>query len=152
DFDEETWSRVEAGLPEARTQFGLAEHGGKLGAFGGLNFDDARQGDEKFVHPLDVLSADLAQLERGFSDSGVRLPRPRRAHASALLDGRCYLIGGMAAGFASVKECDVFTFEPQAWSTSECPARRRIGAELVALDGKLYLAAGRAYGADEKLE
>jgi hypothetical protein len=45
----------------------------------------------------------------------------------------------------------VFTFETQSWSTIACPARQRIGAEMVPLGGKLYLAAGRAYGPDGKL-
>lgn len=151
DFAEETWQRAAAGLPESRTQFGLVEHGDKLWLFGGLDFDDERKGRERFEHPLSVLTAEVKDLDRGFGDSGVRIPRPRRAHAAELLDGRYYLVGGMAAGFAPVKECDVFTFETSTWSTIACPSRQRIGAEMVALGGKLYLAAGRAYGADGKL-
>jgi hypothetical protein len=151
DFDEESWQKTARGLPQSRTQFGLVEHGGKLWLFGGLDFDDERKGSQQFVHPLEVLSAEVSDLDQGFSDSGVRIPRPRRANAAALLDGHYYLVGGMAAGFAPVKECDVFAFETKTWSTLACPQRQRIGAEMVALGGKLYLAAGRAFGADGKL-
>lgn len=151
DFEAESWHKAAVGLPQARTQFGLVEYDGKLWMFGGLNFDDMRKGSEQFVHPLEVLSADVKDLDKGFSDSGVRIPRPRRANAAALFDGKYYLVGGMAAGFAGVKECDVFTFETQSWSTIACPARQRIGAEMVPLGGKLYLAAGRAYGPDGEL-
>src|SRR5690606_27431564 len=43
---------------------------------------------------------------------------------------------------------DAFTFETKQWATVPCPAKLRIGAEIVALDGKLYLIAGRSKKAD----
>src|SRR5690606_8992852 len=81
DFESGGWSAAVKGLPDSRTQFSLTEHGGKLWAFGGLDFDGAKKGAEQFVHPTNVLSADLANLDEGFKDAGFTIPRPRRAHA-----------------------------------------------------------------------
>lgn len=142
DFGEDTWTAA-APLPDARTQFGVAEHGGKLWVLGGMNFDDTKQGDAMFSYPMAVLER-KADAKEGFVDSGLSLLRPRRAFAGALLGDRYYLFGGMAAGFASVQECEALDFATRQWSSVSCPSRVRIGAELVPLHGKLYLIAGRS--------
>src|SRR5690606_32940670 len=129
DFETEAWELRANGLPQARTQFGLTEHAERLWIFGGLDFDASKQGREQFAHPLNVLSADLTRLDAGFSDSGVTLPRPRRAHAGARLGDKYYLVGGMAAGFELVDPCDVYDFSTRTWRTFTCPSRTRIGAE-----------------------
>ncbi len=152
-FENREWMAAEKGLPESRTQFGLVEHGGRLWVFGGLDFDGAKKGAEQFVHPTSVLTADLAHLDGGFVDAGIVIPRPRRAFAGALVDGKYYLVGGMAAGFELVHECDVYDFETKTWAQSPPPPNTRIGAEAVSLGGKLYLIAGRSKKTKEgKLE
>lgn len=147
DFDEDTWSLVTP-LPEARTQFGIAEHGGKLWMFGGMNFDDTKRGDAMFSYPAAVLERKVDATD-GFVDSGIAIPRPRRAFSGVLLGDTYYMFGGMAAGFAPVVECDAYDFAHQRWSTVTCPSRVRIGAEIVALGGKLYLIAGRSQAGSE---
>lgn len=151
DFEKQSWQKARQGLAESRTQFGVAEHGGALWIFGGLNFSDARQGEAQFSHVDSVLTHDLKQPESGFVASGVVLPRKRRAFSAALLNGKYYMVGGMAAGFELVDEIDVFDLEAKVWSTIAKPRRTRIGAEMVALNQKLYLVAGRAKGPDGKL-
>lgn len=151
DFANESWQKAAAGLAESRTQFGVTEYGGALWIFGGLNFSDARQGESQFSHVDSVLKHDLKQPETGFVDSGVVLPRKRRAFSAALLEGKYYMVGGMATGFELVDEIDVFDFQQKAWSTIAKPRRTRIGAEMVGLNGKLYLVAGRAKAQDGKL-
>ena len=54
----------------------------------------------------------------------------------------------MAEGFAPVDECDVFDVQVAELATFACPAVR-ISPQLVALDGKLYLAGGSMLGAGE---
>lgn len=142
DLEKDTWSPVTA-LPEARTQFGFVEHGEKLWMFGGMDFDDSKAGDAMFSYPTEVLVRPVAETT-AFTNSGVQVARPRRAFAGALLDDNYYMIGGMAGGFAPVAECDTFNFTAKTWSTINCPSRVRIGAEMVALGGKLYLLAGRS--------
>lgn len=142
DFDKDTWAPV-APLPEARTQFGLTEHGGKLWIFGGMNFDDTKKGDAMFSYPMSVLER-KADEAGAFVDSGIAIARARRAFSGALLGDNYYMFGGMATGFAPVEACDAFNFVSRQWSAVACPSRVRIGAEIVALGDKLYLIAGRS--------
>jgi N-acetylneuraminic acid mutarotase len=147
DFDKDAWTAV-ASLPEARTQFGLAEHGGKLWLFGGMNFDDTKQGDAMFSYPMSVLERKTDAVT-AFVDSGIKIQRARRAFAGVLLGDSYYMFGGMATGFGPVQECDAFSFTTRQWSAVTCPSRVRIGAEIVALDDKLYLIAGRSKATPE---
>ncbi len=148
DAQQDTWTAVTP-LPEARTQFGLVEHGSKLWIFGGMTFDDTKRGEAMFSYPMAVLQRTTASTE-SFAESGIELPRARRAFAGALLGDRYYMFGGMAQGFAPVLECEAFDFTQTTWLTVACPSRTRIGAEMVALDGKLYLIAGRSKPAPER--
>jgi hypothetical protein len=142
DFGKDAWTPA-AALPEARTQFGLVEHGDKLWIFGGMGFDDTKTGDAMFSYPTSVLERD-ADAPSAFTDSGLRIPRPRRAFAGVTWRDKYYMFGGMAERFAPVTECDVFDFASTQWSAVACPSRVRIGAEIVALRDKLYLIAGRS--------
>lgn len=138
--EEDRWSERK-GLSVPLSQFGLVEHGGALWALGGLDYVKGRGEGEDFRHSLDVLRKDLAD-EGGFQPTGIQLPRPRRAFGCAVLEGRAYLIGGLADGFEPVAECDVVDLVRSTWTSMPPPARPRISPELVALGGKLYLAGG----------
>jgi len=143
------WSAA-AALPQPRTQFGLHAQGGRLWMLGGVDYDAARGSEHSFVYPLEVYRAPIDAALR-FEDSGLRLPRARRAFGSELLDGRCYLVGGLSAGFAQVEVCDVLDLESQSWSTIPSPRRARVSPELVALGGRLYLAGGASADARGEL-
>jgi N-acetylneuraminic acid mutarotase len=140
-----SWSPYGSELPAPRTQFGLVERKGELWVFGGLDFDEARAENAQFVHPLELLSG---KAGTPLKETQVRLPRARRAFGGALYDDNYFMVGGMAENFAPVKECDVYTFESESWSTFPCPAVR-ISPQLAALDGKLYLAGGSMLGPEE---
>ncbi len=148
DFAKGTWAPFAAHLPEPRSQFGLVRHGDRLFVFGGLDFDPARGGDERFRYPLRVLSCRPGDAT--FVDTGAELPGARRAFAGCELDGRFYLVGGMKGEFQPVETCDVFEFATARWSTIAAPARPRIGGQLVALEGRLFLAGGTSRGPDGK--
>ncbi|HEX5656271.1 MAG TPA: kelch repeat-containing protein [Polyangiales bacterium] len=142
DFEKGTWSPDPSVLPTPRTQFGLTSFQGARWVFGGLDFKPEAQGEAQFDHPTSVLRA---EPDKPFAASGVELPRPRRAFGGAVLDGKYYMVGGMAGGFQTIDRCDVFEFATQKWSEISCPATR-ISPQLVALDGKLYLAGGSSAG------
>ncbi|MET0341109.1 MAG: kelch repeat-containing protein [Polyangiales bacterium] len=144
DVEKNAWSKDPGVLPTPRTQFGLTEVDGARWVFGGLDFKPEQAGEKQFDHPVTVLRGKAGEP---LSDSGVKLPQPRRAFGGAQLDGKYYLVGGMAAGFSGVPTCDVFDFKASAWSTIACP-KARISPQLVALEGKLYLAGGSS--PDEK--
>ena len=146
-------------LPLARTQTGLVRQDDALWVFAGLEYDQARPHDTQFVHLDSVLrcpvdEAALADPARRASaigaceDVGAPLPGTRRAFASVAHGGRLYVLGGMREGFAAVDDCLVFDFATRAWSPFACPSRPRVSADLVAYDGRLYLAGGSSRTAD----
>lgn len=151
DFKTSEWSVSARGLPVSRSQFGLAEHNGRLWVFGGLDYDPKRDEGDQFRHLTDVLVEERSDSAATFVPSDVELPRPRRAFGNATLDERFYLVGGMRDGFQLVETCDVFDFDTQTWSTIASPQRVRLNPELVSLGGRLFLAGGsspRLDGAD----
>ncbi|HKE00959.1 MAG TPA: kelch repeat-containing protein [Planctomycetota bacterium] len=133
--------RLAATLPQPRTQHQAVAYDGRVWIFGGLDYDP-RRGDDAFRHVLPVLSWNPADPESSIEPAGIDLPRSRRAFGAAVLDGRCYLVGGMREEFEPVVECDVLDLASRTWSTMPPPPRPRVGADLVALGGKLYLAGG----------
>jgi len=145
DMGTERWAPYASALPAPRTQFGLVEREGELWVFGGLEDDPAHEATRDPTQPTSVLHGIAGEP---LTVSEATLPRPRRAFGGALLDDHYYLVGGMAEGLGAVRECDVFDFQSTRWSTIACPAPR-ISPQLVALDGKLYLAGGSALGASE---
>jgi N-acetylneuraminic acid mutarotase len=147
DFESERFVQ-RAGLPEgkSRTQFGLAEHGGKLWVLGGLSYDPRRKGEASFDHVTSVLVAPVDAPAQTFSELAVNMPGPRRAFASAVLDDRYYMVNGMRGEFELVEDCSVFDFARQTFSALPCPRAPRLSAQLVPLDGKLYLVGGSTPG------
>ncbi|MCB9898112.1 MAG: hypothetical protein H6825_08930 [Planctomycetes bacterium] len=129
-------------LPAPLTQFGLADVGDAKYVLGGLDYDPDRVEDDGFRHVRTVLRADTAAREPRFVDTGLELPEARRAFGCAALDGRIYLVGGMAGDFARVEPCRAF--DPAAGTFAEIASPRavRISPELVALDGRLALFGG----------
>lgn len=136
------------GLPRGRTQFGLAAHGGKLWVFGGLNYDPRRPGREAFDHVTDVLVAEAGEEALSFRTADAELPGKRRAFAGAVLDDRYYLVGGMKESFQLVDDCLAFDFGQETFAPIACPRDTRLSAELVPVDGKLYLVGGSVRGDD----
>jgi len=148
DLENDRWAQDAGALPTPRTQFGLVASGGERWVFGGLDFKPEAKGEAQFDHPISVLRAAPG---RPFEPAGVELPAPRRAFAGALLDGRYYLVGGMAGGFSPVPTCDVLELASKRWSHVACPKATRISGQLVALGGKLYLAGGSSVGEGQGL-
>jgi N-acetylneuraminic acid mutarotase len=139
DVGQGAWAPYASTLPSPRTQFGLVAKDGELWVFGGLDYDPSREEKAQFFHPTSVLKATQGQP---FVVTNVNMPRPRRAFGGALLEGKYFLIGGMADNFTPVPECDAYDFASAAWSATACPRAVRISPQLVALDDKLYLAGG----------
>ena len=142
DVAEGTWHDDAPNLPVSRSQFGLVEHEGEMWVFGGLDYDPRRADDEQFQHLLEVVSAPVAKNGPDFAYDGVNLPEPRRAFAGAKLDDLYYLVGGMREDFQLVENCRTFDFDSKQFLEMPSPSRPRLSAELVALDGRLYLAGG----------
>lgn len=142
-FAKNEWEKLDAKLPEPRTQFGLVEHNGVFWAFGGLDYDPTRPRKEHFRHVTDVLTWDRsASSGATFERAGIELLQPRRAFGGALIDDKYHLICGMRENFTLVETCDVFDFKTKTWSTIGSPSAPRISPEVVALNGKLYMAGG----------
>ncbi len=152
DLKSAKWSKLPKGLPSARSQFGLAEWNDSLWVMGGLDYDDARKEPEKFKHPTAVLRLDLRDPSQGFSEAGFDLKEKRRAFAGAQLGSRFYLTGGIREDFQPVTSCEVLDLEQKQSSEMACPSQHRLGGEMVAIEGKLYLVGGSVKGSGEERE
>lgn len=152
DLKSAKWSKLPKGLPSARSQFGLAEWNDSLWVLGGLDYDDARKDPEKFKHPTAVLRMDLRDPAQGFSEAGFELKEKRRAFAGTQIGARFYLTGGIREDFQPVTSCEVLDLEQKKSSEMACPSQHRLGGELVAIEGKLYLVGGSVKGSGEDRE
>lgn len=148
DADKKTWARLESSLPEARSQFGLAQWNNAAWLFGGLNFDAERGEKDQFRLATQVLKLDLAHPEAGFKDVEVALKEPRRAFAGALFEDRYYLTGGLKDDFNSVTTCEAIDLKALKGTSIACPSEHRLGGELVAIKGRLFLVGGSTAGAN----
>jgi Kelch motif len=139
DFAREIWERGPS-LPASRTQFGLAQHGGKLWVFGGLHYDPTKPGNEAFDHVREVLVGDTGAVL--FSRADVDLPAPRRAFAGAVVGDGYLMVGGMHGEFQLVPDCVRFDFARRAYEPLACPSEPRLSGSLVAAGGKVLLVGG----------
>lgn len=71
---------------------------------------------------------------------------PRTGAASAILDGRLYVVGGRGPGGALLATAEVFNATTGAWAPIASLAEGRTDARLLALEGRLYLLGGRDAG------
>ncbi|MCA9650233.1 MAG: hypothetical protein H6712_08475 [Myxococcales bacterium] len=145
------WQQIGTLPGQGRTQLGLAVGEGEVVIFGGLDYDPRRPEGDEFRHELGLLQAPLRPTAMDFVPSGHELREPRRAFAGARLGNSYYVVGGMKEGFELVGSCEAFELDTQRWSTIACPQHQRLSAQMVAMGGRLYLAAGssRAGGSDE---
>jgi N-acetylneuraminic acid mutarotase len=135
-------------LPEGRSQFGMAQWKDSLWIFGGMNFDGRREQEDQIRHTTQILKLDVSGPDGKFTDAGVALKEPRRAFAGAVLDGTYYIVGGLRDNFQSVEACEAIDLEAKQSRPLQCPNENRLGAEMVAIDGKLYLVGGSVASAD----
>jgi N-acetylneuraminic acid mutarotase len=129
-------------LPEGRSQFGMAQWKDALWIFGGMNFDGSREKEDQIRHTTQILKLDTSRPDGKFEDAGVSLKEPRRAFAGAVLDGTYYMVGGLRDNFQGVEACETIELEAKRSEPFACPSQHRLGAELVAIGGKLYLVGG----------
>jgi N-acetylneuraminic acid mutarotase len=137
-------------LPEGRSQFGMAVWKDSLWLFGGLSFDGRREQSDQLRHTTQILKLDTSRPDARFEDAGVALKEPRRAFAGAVLDGTYYIVGGLQDNFQGVESCEAIDLEAKSSRPFQCPSESRLGAELVALDGKLYLVGGSVTAGDSE--
>lgn len=142
------WREIGRLPDQGRTQFGLAVHDERVTIFGGLDYDPRRPKGDQFRHELALLEASLRPSDLSFVASERVLRQPRRAFAGAELDGSYYVVGGMKEGFELVDGCEAFDLGPRTWREIACPQHQRLSAQMVAMGGRLYLAAGSSAAAD----
>lgn len=151
DIMKREWVPVpEKKLPEGRSQFGVATWNDALYVVGGLNFDGSREKEDQIRHTTQVSRLDLSRPDATFEDAGVALSEPRRAFAGAVLDGTYYIVGGLRENFQSVEACEAIDLEGKQTKPFSCPNENRLGAEMVAIGGKLYLVGGSVAASDKE--
>lgn len=162
DLETNAWREL-APLPSALTQFGLLELPTGLTLFGGLDYADRSELEQDdFALSDRVLQLDFEQDSTATVEAGSpadaadaanmepgaalpeRMPKGRRAHGCAELDGRVYLVGGLGPEFSFIDDVDVLELESGTWSTVSAPVTARIAPRISAIDGRLYAVAGAA--------
>jgi N-acetylneuraminic acid mutarotase len=147
DPEKETWTSV-TGLPAGRTQFGLTSYQDKVFVFGGLNYDPSRA-----KAAFDHVTRNLVMAKNeAFTDLSAPLPGPRRAFGGVTLGDEYFIVGGMREDFKLVDDCLRYSFKTKAYKIFPCPAKSRLSARLVTLNGKIYAVGGNARGASGQLE
>lgn len=145
-WKDDAWKKCATDLPLPLTQSAAVRHDGATLIFGGLDYDPRLDGDAAFGHVRTV-------WRRSDTDGAMtpisELPRARRAAASVLVDGKLYLIGGLAAGFARVAEMDVYDLASGRWTTLDGPSDPPISADAVALGKKIYMPTTDGQGLQE---
>lgn len=145
-WKDDAWQKSAADLPVPLTQSAAVRHDGATLIFGGLDYDPQKDGDAAFGHVRTVWRRSDVD---GSMTPITELPRARRAAASVLVDGKLYLIGGLAAGFARVAEMDVYDLASGRWTTFDGPSDPPISADAVALGKKIYLPTSDGQGLQE---
>ena len=144
--DADVWDTAQIKLPARLTQFGMAEHDGKIYLFGGMDFDPARGKKEQFQESETIWmwnpKAEDETSKSSFVALEPKMPIKRRAFAGAVHDGKYYIVGGMTKSFEEVDQCDVYDFATGKWSTIPAPSDVRLSPRLIPLNGKLYLVGG----------
>ncbi|WP_169976785.1 Kelch repeat-containing protein [Tautonia rosea] len=148
---ESTWESLKASIPDDRGMFGAAVHDGAIWVFGGSIFDPRPEAQNRGF-PTEVLRWDVEAEDSTFEVTEHQIPRARRSFAGAVLDGNYYLVGGLGDDQTLVDVVDVFNFETKAWQTIPSPSQPRVFADLVVLDGKLYMGGGFAAGSSGHFE
>jgi len=141
DSEHRTWTKLPATIGDARGMFGAASYKDAVWIFGGSIFDP-RPDHKSSAMPTDVLRWENRREGATFEATSHHLPRARRSFAGAILDSKYYLVGGLGADRNPVEIVDIFDLESGKWDTIPAPAHPRLFADLVSLDGKLYLSGG----------
>jgi N-acetylneuraminic acid mutarotase len=129
-------------LPQGRTQFALLGDERELWILGGLDYVEGRAKGADFEHATALWRSDATAEEPRFEPAGIELPAGRRAFGSAVIGRTAFLVGGLADGFERVEECLEFDLDARTFREFPAPRAPRIGPELVAQGGKLYLIGG----------
>ena len=135
------WTKLSTVIPDGRGMFGATIHKNAIWVFGGSIWDP-RPGHTTGGMPDEVLRWDMAKDGAAFEAAGERLPHKRRSFAGATLGSKYFLAGGLGDNMKLVAPVDVFDFETGTWSTTSTTPAPRVFADLVSLEGKLYLAGG----------
>jgi N-acetylneuraminic acid mutarotase len=141
DTEKKAWTKLSASIPDNRGMFCAAVHNDTIWLFGG-NTWDPRVSKDTSKPTTTVLRWNFTKTDSTFEPTGQTIPRARRSFAGAVLGGKYYLVGGLGDDQKVVDTVDVFEFESSRWSTIPAPRHPRLFAELVAMDGKLYLVGG----------
>jgi hypothetical protein len=134
----DAWSKV-APIPDALHHAAVSASDSLLYVTGGyMTSDDPRAGSAW----VEVKTTWVYDPRSDKWSRAADMPQPRAAHASAFVNGKLYVIGGLAASVST----GLHVYDPAtgAWNTSLPPMPQvREHLSAVGLDGKLYVIGGR---------
>jgi N-acetylneuraminic acid mutarotase len=128
-------------MPYEAWNLSAESHDGKIYLLGGISGTGTERKALDDVHIFDP--------EEESWTEGTPLPSPRHDAASALLDGRIYLIGGkeqVGANSPAVALVNVLDLGIMQWSELAPLPMHRVGMKGAVIGGKLYIAGGNSGG------
>lgn len=125
-------------LPGPRAMFSTAAQAGTVWIFGGAE-----------VNTKGGLTAETLQWKPASEEppavlEGAAIGTPRRSMGAATIGDKVYVVGGLGDKIGIVETAAVFDLKTSKWTDISSPKTARVFPNLVALDGKLYLAGGFA--------
>jgi N-acetylneuraminic acid mutarotase len=125
-------------LPGPRAMFSTASQAGTVWIFGGAE-----------VNTKGGLTAETLQWKPASEEppavlEGAAIGIPRRSLGAATIGDKVYIVGGLGDKTGIVDSAAVFDLKASKWSDIAAPKTARVFPNLVALNGKLYLAGGFA--------
>jgi N-acetylneuraminic acid mutarotase len=148
DFAKDQWTKLDARLPSARTLFGIAQKDGVIWVFGGWMADPRAKGPKgPGLKVTDqIVTIDLTKSKPQVAIRAEKLSTQRRSYPFAATNGKLFVCGGLDDTFAYVKTAEVYDLETNKWNDMPAPIDARAMAEMVEVEGNLYLAGGFSLG------
>ncbi len=130
-----------AELPAGLTQCAAVQLGDDVWVFGGTEFTPDGDGGGTSTESEDVLVCNLRAESPAFVFSGLRLPRPRRSFAAAVLGNEVILLGGLGGDFEHAGPADVLDVAAKTWRSLELPTPW-VSPQAAVIGDRLYVACG----------
>ncbi|WP_254509091.1 Kelch repeat-containing protein [Anatilimnocola floriformis] len=132
------WTDDVQHLPGTRSMFSTASQNGTVWIFGGAEVNTGKG-----------LTAETLTWRPDGDDpatvvKGADIPTSRRSLGAATIGDKVYVVGGLGAEVGIVGTAAAFDLKTSQWTDIASPKTARVFPNLVALNGKLYLAGGFA--------
>ncbi len=142
----DTWER-KADMPTARTGVATLVVDGKIYAIGGAETKKIQRGGG-WVNSVRLLPT-IEMYDPG-TDTWTQkadMPVPRSSNSTCIVDGKIYIIGGVAANRKQwrLDSVDIYDTATDTWTEAKSMNHARGGASVSIVNGKIYVMGGMGW-------